>query len=79
MVRGGLATAKTWSTAEFEEDTGGFNETFKDFDLTTSAALGAGIKILDPVYLDFVVNLGNLTGAGAFQSLAFGTSVTAEF
>jgi hypothetical protein len=78
-VRGGLATAKTWSTAEFEEDTGGFNETFKDFDLTTSAALGAGIKILDPVYLDFVVNLENLAGAGGFEVLAVGTSVIAEF
>jgi hypothetical protein len=78
-VRGGLGSSKTWDKFEDVEGTGGTDTTFKDFQLNTSAALGAGIKILDPVYLDFVVNLNNLTGSGAFQSLAFGTSVIAEF
>jgi hypothetical protein len=62
-----------------DEDVGGFDDTYKDYSFNSSAALGLGVKILDPVYIDFVVNLENLTGAAAFRTLALATTVTAEF
>jgi len=78
-ARGGLGVSKKWDKEVRDLTTGGTDTTLNSYNFDTSASAGLGLKIADPVFLDFTINLSNLTGAGAFQSIALSAAMTATF
>ncbi len=79
LLRGGLGGALSWSVTETNVATGGTALEVKSFMFTPSAAAGMGIKIKDPVSLDFVVNMSNFASSTFFQTLALQTSIKVDF
>ncbi len=79
VLRGGIGSALSWSVTELNADTGGTSSEAKSFNFTTTASAGMGIKIKDPVTLDFVVNMSNFTSSTFFQTLALQTSMKVDF
>jgi hypothetical protein len=79
LLRGGLGCDLSWSVTDINVATGGTASEVKSFMFTPSAAAGMGIKIKDPVTLDFVVNTSNLASSNWFQTLALQTSIKVDF
>ncbi len=78
-LTGAVGHSKTWTTDERDRDTGLSDVKSSDFSVSTDAALGLRYQFLDPVTLDFVMNLDNFTSAGALGGLSLRTSMIVDF
>ena len=67
------------SADENNADTGGTDFEDKFFGINTRASAGLGIKVADPVMIDFVVNLTNFTSSTFFQTPVIAASVMVDF
>jgi opacity protein-like surface antigen len=79
LLRGGLGAGLSWAAEKQGVDTGLVESEDKSFTFFPSAAAGLGIKIKDPVSLDFVLNLNNFTTGAPFGALSTRASIKVDF
>jgi hypothetical protein len=79
LLRGGLGAGLSWAAEKQGVDTGLVESEDKSFTFFPSAAAGLGIKIKDPVSLDFVLNLNNFATGAPFGALSTRASIKVDF
>jgi hypothetical protein len=75
-IRGSAGQTMFWDTATTDSDTGGIDADADSYTVARRAAAGIGLKVADPVLLDFTLNMANIAGTGGMSAPAVATSLT---